>query len=351
MPAEVAGSAALDYFGESVATAGLEFRPATAGEREARDGLLLLPDGRELRVVIKATSLLSANGLVAKLQDRSTVPRDSGTVELVVADRITESARDVLREAGWSWLDLRGHLRLAADGLLVDINVQPARRAFRKREPFAGRVGIEVAVAALLNPTRPVAIRGVATQIHRAPSSVSDVVAAMRDAELIGDDGVPHIPQLFWELASVWKSTQIDVAELPRDGGLLGALQVNLDQFDEAGWALTDDRAAVAYGARVAIRGDHPHVFYVPDERALRRAARLLGEVRDHHSRKVTLRVAPAPMACSQRQQSSDDANPNAEEWPMTRPLFVALDLAQDPGRGHEILDGWDPPEPWARVW
>jgi len=38
-------------------------------------------------------------------------------------------------------------------------------------------------------------------------------------------------------------------------------------------------------------------------------------------------------------------------ERPLAAPLFVALDLAQDVGRGREILNTWDPPEGWARVW
>jgi len=39
------------------------------------------------------------------------------------------------------------------------------------------------------------------------------------------------------------------------------------------------------------------------------------------------------------------------QRWPLAQPLFVALDLAQDPGRGREILNDWTPPEPWHRVW
>lgn len=31
--------------------------------------------------------------------------------------------------------------------------------------------------------------------------------------------------------------------------------------------------------------------------------------------------------------------------------IEVALDLAQDTGRGREILDAWTPDERWTRVW
>jgi hypothetical protein len=42
--------------------------------------------------------------------------------------------------------------------------------------------------------------------------------------------------------------------------------------------------------------------------------------------------------------------------WPLAHPVFVALDLAKDPGRGGEILDTWTPghldtAKPWKRVW
>ena len=39
------------------------------------------------------------------------------------------------------------------------------------------------------------------------------------------------------------------------------------------------------------------------------------------------------------------------EHWPLANPLFVALDLARDPGRGRQILDGWQPPRPWRKIW
>jgi hypothetical protein len=37
--------------------------------------------------------------------------------------------------------------------------------------------------------------------------------------------------------------------------------------------------------------------------------------------------------------------------WPLVHLLFVALDLAQDPDRGTEVLAAWEPPGEWHRVW
>jgi hypothetical protein len=58
------------------------------------------------------------------------------------------------------------------------------------------------------------------------------------------------------------------------------------------------------------------------------------------------LRVAPVPLATRSRIDLS-----GPPKWPLAHPLFVALDLAQDIGRGREILEAWNPDERWTRVW
>ncbi len=90
-----------------------------------------------------------------------------------MADRVTAAARTILREAGWGWLDLRGHLHLTAPGLFVDADVPPANTARGRSIPLAGHVGIEVAAAVLLKPDEPAAVRRIAAALARAPSSVS----------------------------------------------------------------------------------------------------------------------------------------------------------------------------------
>lgn len=340
----------IDELADAVAAVGLKFVRANEANHPHADGVLVLPDNRQLLVEVKTSSLMTAKGLRDQLQLWSHELR-SNTVGVVVANRITADARKELRAAGWGWLDTRGHLRLAAEGLLVDTNVPAAMHAPRQREPFAGQVGIELASAMLLTPDHVVSIRPLAMQIGRAPSSVSDTVAAFRDAGLITPAGHPRTPELFWELASRWKCAELAVADEPR-GGLLDVLRVNFDDFDTEGWALSDSRAAAVYGAPIAIRSNHPPVLYVPDERVMRRAAKLLAPVREHATPAAVLRVAPTTLVCIHRQDPVNfPGNGNSEHWPMTRPLFVALDLAQDPGRGREILDGWNPPEPWPRVW
>lgn len=65
--------------------------------------------------------------------------------------------------------------------------------------------------------------------------------------------------------------------------------------------------------------------FYVPDQVTVRRAITLLGPSSRSQAR-CAVRVAPVN---------------NPFEWPLAHPVVVALDPAQDAGRGREILSAW----------
>ena len=120
------------------------------------------------------------------------------------------------------------------------------------------------------------------------------------------------------------------------------------DPEDQPGWAQGGSLAAVAYGAPLHVSGTYPPDLYVPNKVTLRRAIQLLGTARSHEDRAGTLRLAPVSAVCNGRV----DGKPYCHSvWPLVHPLFVALDLAQDPGRGAEALASWDPPEGWHRVW
>jgi hypothetical protein len=137
----------------------------------------------------------------------------------------------------------------------------------------------------------------------------------------------------------------------PDDHAVSQALGLGGAQVEGArGWALTDTLAAMSFMARPLARTDHPPDFYVPDAATMRRAVQLLGPARTTSSRVATVRVAPVPMVCEQR---VDPLMLPAGKggWPLAHPVFVAVDLAKDPGRGREILDSWTPPKSWKRVW
>ena len=86
--------------------------------------------------------------------------------------------------------------------------------------------------------------------------------------------------------------------------------------------------------------------FLVPDESVLQRSIRLLGPTTSATEAAISVRIAPVPDATRRRVGPG-----RSSEWPLAHPLFVALDLAQDAGRGREILDAWEPDERWTRVW
>jgi hypothetical protein len=269
---------------------------------------------------------------------------------LLVADRIVAAARDILKEHGGSWLDLRGHLHLSGPGVLVDIAVPATEKPTTTgADPFTGKVALEVACSMLLSPGESASVRRLARELHRSPSSVSTVLASFRRAQLVDSQGIPVTPELFWETASAWKPATTLVARLPAidDPAVSEALRTGWnDPSDSVGWALTDAMAAADYGAPIGVRENHPPDFYVPDETTARRAAALLGSPPSSQARAATIRTAPVPQICRMRTPPTPGG-----QWPLAQPLFVALDLANDPGRGREVLDGWDPPEGTVRVW
>ena len=212
---------------------------------------LVTPEGERIPIVVKRLSLASADGLPGRLLKWERRVADSRALRIVVADRVTNEAREYLRGAGWSWLDLRGHLHLSAPGLFVDTEVATVKGRGQRTSPFSGRGGVEVAVELLLDPYVSHGVRRIADRIGRSPSTVSEVMSSLRSNNLIDADRRPRVPELFWALAAEWRTVSVDV------------------------------QAALRHG----------------------------------------------------------------------QPLFVALDLAQDPGRGKEVLSDWTPPEPWHRVW
>lgn len=310
------------------------------------------PAGGRVMVEVKRVSLASVDSLPRLLAEWSK-RLAAKTVGVVVADRVTAEARELLSAVGWGWLDLRGHLHLAGAGLFIDVDVPALRSPPGRSGPLAGRVGLEVASLLLLSPDQPARVRQIAGTLGRAASSVSEVLTSMRTAGLLHDDRRPTVPELFWELARRWSppaSADVQAVPTPSTGTGGGSVDQALrlgfqDVETTTGWALTDTMAAAAYGAPLGVRSDYPPDFYVPDQSTLRRAVHLLGAAPDRDSRAATVRVAPVPLVCARRVDAP------TETCPLAQPLFVALDLAQDPGRGREVLEGWNPPDGTSRVW
>jgi hypothetical protein len=332
---------AVDAFAEL----GIDARlPVDASDCDA--DLVLDPDGIGFRVQVKYRALVTDD--VAERLLSETMPRDAAL--LVIADRVTDAAREVLTSRRAGYLDLRGRLALRTDRLVIDAEVEPVKERAGRTGALSGKAGLEVATALLMHPERTVAVRQLARELGRSPSTVSDVLAALRQDNLIDPGSAVTGSRLFWHVADRWPTSRTYLARppMPGEASLTAPLRLGLDDVEHmSGWALTDSAAAVAYGAPLAFRSDQVLDFYVPDHSVVRRATTLLGVAGSTSQARATVRAAPVP-AVVQRRISLET---NVLEWPLAHPLFVALDLAQDVGRGREILADWTPDDRWTRVW
>jgi hypothetical protein len=317
--------------------------------------LIVDPEGAALEMSVKRAAVVNdqlATRLVLENERRSVPAADrrSTTILFVVADQVTRTARRFLTQAGAGYLDRRGHLGLHAPGLIIEVDIEPQVRQVGRRNPLSGKVGLEVAAALLMAPDRRTAVRQLSRELNRSASTVSDVLTGLRDARYIDDRNTVSGTRLFWELAERWPGDGEYLIEAPRLTGhepLMEPLRLGFDQVGKApGWALRGSAAASVLGAPVAVRADQPLDFFVPDATIVHRARRLLGAAPSADTARCSVAVAPVPAVCMAR----FDPPENYFEWPTTHPLFVALDLAQDPGRGHEVLRDWTP-SGTPRVW
>lgn len=307
--------------------------------------LVLDPGGAETPVLVKRRSLVTDDAARRLLAETPTT-----AVLLVVADRVTAKARTELTSARGGYLDLRGRLAIRTERMVIDTDVEPFNKQSRRTNALAGKAGVEIGTALLMQPKRSAAVRELARELERSPSTVSEVLAALRQDELIDSKNTVPDSRLFWQVADHWPTARTHLARLPipGDATLATPLRLGLDDIEEqAGWALTDSAAAAAYGAPLALRTDQLLDFFVPDQSIVRRAKTLLGATDSVSNARGTVRVAPVPAVVGQRV----DLGTTAIDWPLAHPVFVALDLAQDGGRGREILDAWTPDDRWHRVW
>jgi hypothetical protein len=246
---------------------------------------------------------------------------------LLIADRISESARQVLRDGGWSWLDRRGHLRVWIPGLRVDTAIGIGRDDARGRStsPWTA-VGREIALHVLIHPDQEVSARAIARDTGRSPGGTQEILNRFVAEGLIGKASrLPLLPDLFWETASHWP-----------DGGWLG-LPVGLAEAAEVAGTgelvRVDERAATLGGARIAAAGDLPARCYAP-----RSALRRLRPLADEDRPSLTwVREAPVEWLPELEGFEPDEPHP----WRIAHPILCALRLGADRARGREIVEDW----------
>lgn len=303
-----------------------------AGSSDANDlALRVAVDDRDLFVYLDA----KAYGTGALVSDVISRHRSEDRGRMLVADKITTEGRDRLNEAGWSWLDRRGRLHLVGPGVRIDIDVPPDRRvasAPTGRNPITGPGGLAVAYWLCEHPGQAVSPTGLAPILGFAPSTVSTANRRLVDAGLIGDDGAGLFPELFWELATVWRPDRVWLAAEPPPP------KPSTDPRAPR-WCRAGTAAAAVYGAPVVSAGDGPVELYVPGPVELDIAQR-----RYHAATPGSgaASVAVAPVRAVTAPPDGGTEVPAVGGWPVAPVPAIALDLAQDRARGRQILDEWE---------
>lgn len=316
---------------------GIAVRHKSAPRSEA--DLIARIDDRDVSVEIKTTAYATPERVRAIIKQFRRRP----ATHLLVADHITEAARQDLIAAGWSWLDRRGHLYLRAPGVMIDREIDPLPRPGVGSTPDAisGAAGLAVAYSVLLDPEAPQPVRASAPLLGFSPASISTSRTALRDAGLLERDGLPVVPELFWALADVWRPERTWLTDKPMPGDTY----TNVHDLAAAGWCLTGTAAAVEWGAPV-VAADPILDLYVPGPVMVTIAQREYSAARNAVDASASIAVAPAALVTSRRLPPRRKGR-----WPLAHPLAIALDLAQDRARGREILEDWTPPAEFHRVW
>jgi hypothetical protein len=257
-----------------------------------------------------------------------------GASRLLVADRITSDARFTLDEAGWSWLDRRGRLHLRAPGVRIDVDVPATDRSPSPTAgpPIRGRSGLTVAYWLCVHPGGVLSPNRSAPDLRLAPSTISTTVRSLAEAGLVDESGAGIAPELFWELAAVWSTERTwllrapdPTAHLPVDPG-------------EPSWRITGTAAAAYYGAPVVAAGEGPIELYVNGPVEVSIAARRYGAA-EPGTGVATVAVPPTSLV---NDLADGELMETVHGWPVAPMVAVALDLALDRSRGHEILDDWE---------
>lgn len=295
--------------------------------RQPGDLTVRLPNGDMLTLVVQAFAVLD--------EARATrLARQVKAPTVAVADLVSGDARAILEDAGIGWLDRRGHLRVVGPGVWIDRDTDPfprARAGAGERTAIRGAASLGVAASHLINGQRPKGVRELARSLHLSPAAVSKARAALDRAGLLAA-GPDARRALFWAMTEAWHPVWVDLPrEPPRSGDLVAG----------------GTRAAAALGAPIIATSSYPVELYAPSSAMFERVRLRAGGSRGAGAKTVArLAMAPTPLVADPTTTSSDGVS----GWPIAHALFVALDLATDPARGGEALEGWDPPG-WPRAW
>ncbi len=136
--------------------------------------------GVTYRVEVKRGGGLSLGGSIEAMRERQQV---RGVPVLLVADYIGPASRRALAEAGVSYVDATGWVRLVSDDPLILLTGEGAERSPRTRESSAvvrlNGVATSRVIRALTTVRVPVGVRELASAAHVSPGSVSKLLTTL----------------------------------------------------------------------------------------------------------------------------------------------------------------------------
>jgi hypothetical protein len=275
--------------------------------------------------------IVGASRVTAPVRHTLTAPTAPGTTRVVVADAIDHAARQMLNDAGVSWFDRRGMLKITLPGIVVDADIESDERLGRQRaseQPVRGRSGLTVAVDALRNATQDEPPSGMRALSRATGIPLSSLTASSRQLSQFGILALdrPAGQELFWATAQVWRPIWQPLTTMPTPDTATALL---------AG----DTLAAVHYGVPIGVTKTYPWDLYAPDDRVAG-----LVMLRHQGDGPVVARIAVIPTPAALEHPTP------GRPFNYVHPIVAALDLAADPSRGAEAINDWHP-ERITRVW
>lgn len=292
------------------------------------DALLRLrsPDGRETQLIVEAKASVEPRNVIDMVTQLRRWP---DAKPFVVAPFLSTRAREELTDAGASYADSTGNMRLVLDepALFIETagassNPFPAQRAFPIRTlkgPSAARV-----VRALCDFAPPYGIRQLATRVGASPASVSRV-ADLLDREALltrgprGEVSTVDWPGVIRRWVQDYSFTESNRAQTFLEARGLDALQRKLAKSRET-YAVTGSLPAAAVAP---VASPRLAAVYVEDTT---RAAERLG-LRTAEAGANVLLVEPFDSVVFDRAWVRDDVSYCGLSQ-------VAADLLSSPGRG-----------------
>lgn len=291
---------------------------------------LSAPDGRSATLIVAAKAVVDARDVPA-VKDRMGLDDDPDAAGgLVVARYLSPRAREALTEAGMSYVDATGNIRVVVSNpvvfvLLRGANSDPWRSPERPTNSLRGTPAARL-VRALVDLRPPWKVRALAQAAGTSLGSTARTLDFLTREALVERDGSGTIVGVDWQALLERWAADYDLVRRRRAARLLAPRGVEAIEDDLRAWgaqyAISGSMAAARWApyaeARLA-------VIYSPDVDALQAGLGL----REVPSRPNVVLIEPDDDYVFERIVERDGL------W-LAAPSQVAVDLLTGPGRNPE---------------